>query len=94
MKFLSEILDIFMMVLDIDQLVICVKLFHDGGPYHIEISPLICRANQWTGFYMIGTSVMKELNCILTFASNQGGAVLIVCKSKLIFMANLMHATI
>ena len=25
---------------------------NDGGPYHIEIS-----------FYMIGTSVMKELNC-------------------------------
>ena len=22
----------------------------------------ICSANQWTGFYMIGTSVMKELN--------------------------------
>ena len=32
-----------------------------GGPYHIEISPLICSANQWTGFYMIGTIVMKEL---------------------------------
>ena len=28
---------------------------------HIEISPLICRANQWTGFYMIEISVMKEL---------------------------------
>ena len=27
----------------------------------IETSPLICSANQWTGFYMIGTSVMKEL---------------------------------
>ena len=23
--------------------------------------PIICRANQWTGFYMVGTSVMKEL---------------------------------
>ena len=22
---------------------------------------MICSANQWTGFYMIGTSVMKEL---------------------------------
>ena len=29
--------------------------------YHTETSPLICRANQWTGFYMMGTSVMKEL---------------------------------
>ena len=35
---------------------------YDGGPYHIEISPLICRTNQWTGFYLIGISVMKELN--------------------------------
>ena len=37
------------------------KLFHSGGPYHIETSPLIRIANQWTGFYMIGTSVMKKL---------------------------------
>ena len=36
-------------------------LFHDGGCYHIETSPLICRANQWTGFYMITALVMKEL---------------------------------
>ena len=36
-------------------------LFHDGGQYHIETSPLICRANQWTGFYMISASVVKEL---------------------------------
>ena len=25
-------------------------------------SPLICSANQWTGFYMITASVMKGLN--------------------------------
>ena len=37
------------------------KLIHDRGPYHIETSPLTCKANQWTGFYMTGTSVMKEL---------------------------------
>ena len=37
-------------------------LFYDGGPCHIETCPLICRANQWTGFHMIGTSVMKGLN--------------------------------
>ena len=30
-------------------------------PYHIETSPMICRANQRIGFYMIGASVMKEL---------------------------------
>ena len=28
--------------------------------YHIETSMIIGSANQWTGFYMIGTSVMKE----------------------------------
>ena len=32
---------------------------HDGGRYHIETSPFICSANQWTGFYMITASVMK-----------------------------------
>ena len=37
-------------------------LTHDGGRYHIETSPLICSANQWTGFYMITASVMKGLN--------------------------------
>ena len=29
--------------------------------YDIETSILTCRANQWTGFYMIGASVMKGL---------------------------------
>ena len=38
------------------------KLFHGGGPYYVETNPLICSADQWTGFYMIRTSVMKELN--------------------------------
>ena len=32
-----------------------------GGRYHIETSSLICRANQWTGFYMMRASVMKQL---------------------------------
>ena len=36
--------------------------FHEGGRNHIETRPLICGANQWTGFYMITASVMKELN--------------------------------
>ena len=35
--------------------------FHDEGSYHIETNLLICSANQWTGFYIIGISVMKEL---------------------------------
>ena len=38
------------------------RVFHDGGDCHVETSPLICSANHWTGFYMIGTSVTKELS--------------------------------
>ena len=34
------------------------KLFHDGVPYHIPISPLICPLAY---FYMVGTSALKEL---------------------------------
>ena len=30
------------------------------GLYHIETSPLISSTNQWIGFYMIRTVVMKE----------------------------------
>ena len=41
------------------------NLFHNGGRYHIKTSPLICSAYQWTGFYMITASVMKELKLIL-----------------------------
>ena len=26
-----------------------VYIFHDGGSYHIETRPLICRENQWAG---------------------------------------------
>ena len=40
------------------------KLFHTGGLYHIEASPFICRANQWTRFRMIRTSVKKELRYV------------------------------
>ena len=38
-----------------------IELFHDAGPCHTETSPLICSPNHWTGFYMIGTSVMIDL---------------------------------
>ena len=30
----------------------------------METSPLIFRANQWTGFYVIGASVTKELTFV------------------------------
>ena len=36
------------------------SLFHDGGRYHIETSPLICRVMDW--FLYATGSVMKELN--------------------------------
>ena len=33
-------------------------------PYYIETSPLISSANQWTGFSMVGASVLKELKLL------------------------------
>ena len=34
--------------------------------YHIEISQLICFANQLTGFYMMATLAFNELKVTLT----------------------------
>ena len=45
----------------------------------METSPLICLANQWSGFYMITTSVMKELRSIFTLCKNQ--SLDLMCKS-------------
>ena len=42
-------------------------IFHGGVTFHIVTSSLICRANQWTGFYMIRTSVIKELKAIMYY---------------------------
>ena len=44
------------------ELILTLQLFHDGGRYHIETSPLICSVNQRTGFYMITAFVMKEFS--------------------------------
>lgn len=41
------------------------QVFHDEYPYHIETSLQICSADQWTGFCMIGISIMKGLIMIL-----------------------------
>ena len=38
------------------------QLFNDQCSHHIETSQLIFRANQLTGFYMMGTLVVKGLN--------------------------------
>ena len=52
--------------------------------YHIETSPLIYRVNQWTGFYMIETSVMKELNWVLaTQSSKNKPGILLLNKNKI-----------
>ena len=40
---------------------------HDGDPYKIETSLLICRPNQWTGFFMIGTSPL-EIKLLVNFS--------------------------
>ena len=41
------------------------QLIHDENPYLIETSPLICKANQLTGFYMAETSVTKNLSSLI-----------------------------
>ena len=58
----------------------------DGGPYHIETSSLICKANKSPSFYTIGTSVMKALRSF--FCSP-------ICNaSKMLWKhINLFHAT-
>ena len=55
-------------------------LFRDADPCHIEASPLICRANQWTDFYMIGIPVTKEL--ILNSTLFQVSANLYFCEEN------------
>ena len=35
--------------------------FNGQCSYHVETSQLICSANQMTGFYMMGTLVVKGL---------------------------------
>ena len=51
------------------------SLNYDGGPYDIEISPVIFSANHWTGFCMKGTSVviLRVKMIILIFCTNQKG---------------------
>ena len=34
------------------------------NPFMTEVPVMYSRENQWTGFYMIGTSFMKELNLL------------------------------
>ena len=41
-----------------------------AGLYHRETRPLIFSATNWTGFYMIGNTVMKELKLVITGINN------------------------
>ena len=45
----------------------------------IETSPLICSANQWTGFDMITASVMKELIENFDFSALIVNVILVFC---------------
>ena len=45
--------------------VLSLQPFHDGGPCHMETSPLICRANQWASFCMIEPLSLKSLTIMI-----------------------------
>ena len=51
-------------------LLLCKSCFFSSASCSVSRSfsvlCLFCRANQWTGFYMITVSIMKELNLKLT----------------------------
>ena len=56
------------------------ELFHGGGCYHTETSPLICSANQWTGWFLynglchqvnpLSTNSTKWSNTLKQFVGN------------------------
>ena len=57
---------IFEIILDLQFMLMIIKMgIHFkktwNGLYHTETSPLIHSENQWTGFYMIGSSIIEEL---------------------------------
>ena len=60
------------------------QLFHDGGSCGIETFPLICSANRWTGFCIIGSSAMKDSRCSL---STYESLFLHVVKHNLLFLS-------
>ena len=62
-----------------------IYLFHGGGPYHIGISLLICPANQWTGFYMKQTSVMKRVKEKLLYIAEQNMGLHLTKKVSFVF---------
>ena len=63
-------------------------LFLYGGPCHIETSPLVYRASQWTGFYTMGTSVVKKLNNTFWLTVGKNG-VDYICQNLIILTISL-----
>ena len=57
------------------------KPLNDQLSYHIEISHLICSANQLTGFYKMGTLVVKQLIEQIWWVSSM--LIIIKCKCLL-----------
>ena len=60
-----------------------LTLYHKGS-YHIETSPLICNPNQWTGFCLVRTSLMKEFTSNLKSTSDELGLKTIICGARTI----------
>ena len=59
MSYLCHLVSIFILI---------IVIFHDGASYYIETSSLTWGVDQWTGFYMIEPSVMKEMKHTCQFA--------------------------
>ena len=59
-------------------------LFHDQGACRIKAGLLIYSGNQWSGFNMIGTSVMKESRCTSPIIHRK--SVLTCCKAEFAFL--------
>ena len=54
----------------------------------IEISPLICSSNQWTGLYIIGTSAMKRFKTLSIHIHRE--SVLQCCNAWFVFLLFLL----
>ena len=61
------------------------QLFLDGGSCGIETFPLICSANRWTGFCIIGSSAMKDSRC--SSSTYNESLFLYVVKHNLLFLS-------
>ena len=60
-----------------------IQLFHDEGPYHVETSLLICRVNQWTGFYITETPSSRSSRKYLKYFLSVSFFIVVVCVSEL-----------